>query len=235
MKDYYKDKEWLYEQYIVHRKTISKIAEETSKSASCIRKNLCINDIKIRNNRECQLGRKILWKDKISKTRKKLFSQGKIKPTFLGKKHSEESKKKISLSRIGRKFPKLSAIKKIQNSGSGNPNYGKRGKDASGYKGDKCISPLRSQIRCSRKYKEWRTSIFERDNYTCQHCNSRGGDKHAHHIKEFSTILNENNIKSFNDAMKLKELWDMSNGITLCENCHKKTFIYQGNQYDRRK
>lgn len=42
-------------------------------------------------------------KNKISKTRKKKFLEGKIKPniTMLGKKHTEESRKKMSKSRIG--------------------------------------------------------------------------------------------------------------------------------------
>lgn len=59
----------------------------------------------------------------------------------------------------------------------------------------------------SQDYKNWRKSIFERDNYICNMCNKRGGKLEAHHIKKFS---------------KYPELrLDKNNGITLCKDCHK--------------
>lgn len=62
--------------------------------------------------------------------------------------------------------------------------------------------------RQSDKYKEWRISVFARDNYTCQHCKTIGGILHCHHIEHFS---------------KNKDLrFEINNGLTLCFNCHKK-------------
>jgi|LGOV01.1.fsa_nt_gb hypothetical protein len=60
--------------------------------------------------------------------------------------------------------------------------------------------------RHTNKYKIWRTSVFERDNYTCKHCNKIGGKLNAHHIKDY---------KNFK---KLRYI--LSNGITLCIKCH---------------
>ena len=68
------------------------------------------------------------------------------------------------------------------------------------------------RIRLSKEYIEWREKVFKRDNYTCQDCGKRGGELHPHHIKEFS---------------KFPELrFEVSNGKTLCPNCHKKTDSY---------
>jgi 5-methylcytosine-specific restriction endonuclease McrA len=68
----------------------------------------------------------------------------------------------------------------------------------------------------------WVDSIFERDNFTCKNCNIRGGDMNAHHIKEFSKIIKDNNIKTIGEAENCEELWDLDNGVTLCLKCHRQ-------------
>jgi len=91
------------------------------------------------------------------------------------------------------------------------------------------ITPLLGKTRNSKKYKEWRTAVFKRDGYVCQECGDhnyigRGSSLRleAHHIKEFNIILKENNIMSLQDAYQCDELWDISNGMTLCLYCHNK-------------
>src|SRR5574344_118033 len=64
------------------------------------------------------------------------------------------------------------------------------------------------EIRNSQEYADWRTQVFERDNYTCQHCKKVGGKLNAHHIKEFSKYPDKR--------------FDVDNGLTLCVECHKK-------------
>ena len=67
-------------------------------------------------------------------------------------------------------------------------------------------------IRTSAAYKKWRTEIFKRDGYICQHCGKRGGYLHADHINPFANY---------------PELrFDINNGRTLCVTCHQQTENY---------
>ncbi len=87
---------------------------------------------------------------------------------------------------------------------------GKRGKDTNNWQGGKISD---RKLEMSRDtYKQWRTSIFRRDNYTCQICFERGGNLEADHIKEWCNY---------------PELrYELNNGRTLCVECHKKTDNY---------
>lgn len=85
------------------------------------------------------------------------------------------------------------------------------------------ISAVHLLVRKSINYCKWRKEVFQRDNYTCQHCNARGGRLEAHHIKLFSKILKENNIITYEDAMNCEELCNLDNGQTLCIECHNDT------------
>jgi 5-methylcytosine-specific restriction endonuclease McrA len=143
---------------------------------------------------------------KLSEETKKKMSLAKIgNYGFKGKKHTEEAKIKIGLSHKGEK--------------------------SVNWKGG--ITPLTKKIRQSDQYKKWRTAIFQRDNYTCQDCGFRNGNGeyrifHPHHIKSFSDILYDNNIKTLEEAINCNEFWDINNGQTLCINCHKHTENYPG-------
>ena len=64
------------------------------------------------------------------------------------------------------------------------------------------------------QYKEWRSKVFERDNWTCQTCGERGCYLEPHHIKGWA---------------KYPELrFELTNGVTLCQECHKLTDNYRG-------
>jgi 5-methylcytosine-specific restriction endonuclease McrA len=59
---------------------------------------------------------------------------------------------------------------------------------------------------------EWRRKVFERDDYTCRMCGSRGGRLNADHIKP---------VRLFPELVI-----DLENGRTLCVKCHKETPTY---------
>jgi len=79
----------------------------------------------------------------------------------------------------------------------------------------------RQQTRKFPKYHEWRTAVFKRDNFTCQKCgDNTGGNLNAHHIE------------SYTDNKELRT--ELSNGATLCEDCHKDFHRTYGNHSTRK-
>ena len=101
----------------------------------------------------------------------------------------------------------------------------KYGSDNHAWKGDLAITPLYILLRSSELYKNWRTSVFIRDNRKCVLCGENKNIQ-ADHIKPFAIIFYENNISSKEQAFNCKELFDTKNGRTLCKSCHKKTDTY---------
>ena len=100
----------------------------------------------------------------------------------------------------GKKYPEIG----IMRTGKKNPNW-KGGATSESKK-----------LQNSQKWKDWRKLVFERDNYTSRDCNRKGRKLHPHHIFERSRYPNF-----------VFEIW---NGRTLCEKCHKKTY-YKEEKY----
>ena len=86
----------------------------------------------------------------------------------------------------------------------------KKGKNNPRWKGG--ITPLNARLRRTPEYIQWRIDVFKRDNYTCVWCGQIGGKLHADHIKAFSKYPDLRTV--------------LSNGRTLCIECHKKTPSY---------
>lgn len=78
------------------------------------------------------------------------------------------------------------------------------------------ITEENHKIRTSLEYLNWRTAVFQRDDWTCQKCFKRWWITHAHHI---------NNFADYRDLRV-----DVNNGITLCWKCHKEFHHLYGNQ-----
>lgn len=85
--------------------------------------------------------------------------------------------------------------KLVNQCGIRNPNYNPNKTDEE-----------RQDDRSYIEYKKWRSSVYNRDSYTCQICGNNGGNLNAHHIESYN----------FNKELRTV----MSNGITLCKDCH---------------
>jgi hypothetical protein len=74
--------------------------------------------------------------------------------------------------------------------------------------------------RLTRKYRNWRKKILERDEYRCIQCDSTE-KLHVDHIRRFS---------------EFPELrYEMTNGRTLCAPCHRKTANWGSRKAERRR
>lgn len=81
---------------------------------------------------------------------------------------------------------------------------------------DGATTPELERLRKSARYQEWRTTVFERDNYTCVKCGD-GNYKGRGRTVE----LHADHIKAFAHYSELR--FDVDNGQTLCAPCHRGT------------
>ena len=110
---------------------------------------------------------------------------------------------KIKVSKTKTGVPNLKA--------RGKPHYYHRGERNPNWNGG--FSKDRSHYN-SLEYINWRRDVFIRDEFTCREC----GVKH--------TYITAHHIKSWRNYPELR--YEVDNGKTLCEDCHKKTDNYKG-------
>jgi len=145
-------------------------------------------------------------RNKTSKQRKAVSKRwaGEKREEWTEERKEEQSKRLCGVNRT----PEQKLEYSLSKTGDKNPQWGRRGKEAGNWRGGKMAEML--LLRRSFEYKEWREKVFERDNYTCQNCGDKQGrNLEAHHIKDF--------------VLYPELRFEVSNGLTLCKKCHKKT------------
>lgn len=91
------------------------------------------------------------------------------------------------------------------------------------------VTPLKKWLRHTAKYIAWHHAVLERDNYTCVDCDKRGGKLHVDHDpKTFAEIINQYGVMNFEEAFEIEELFNIDNGKTRCELCHRLTSSWGG-------
>lgn len=169
--------------------SLSEVADELGENKSTIGSRLKKRGV-TDSVSEALEGRDITWSDKIADA-----LRGRELSRDTRQKISEANKGKDSWSEGMRKEENPEIMK----------NIGKSGEDHWAWKGG--VSEKRNRIRQSSEYNNWRDSVFERDNYTCQKCgDDSGGNLNAHHIKPFSEYE--------------ETRFDVDNGVTMCRSCH---------------
>lgn len=87
-----------------------------------------------------------------------------------------------------------------------------KGDKASNWQGG--LTLMTRLLRSQALARNWAIKIKKRDDYTCQFCKKRGGFLHSDHIKPW--------------ALYPELRYDLSNGRTLCKDCHYKTETFGG-------
>lgn len=235
----YKNRDWLYEQYIVNNRTIKSIYLECNVSHHTIETYLKKFGIRKTNanpklptkdelielyiNRGIGVGSIIkLYPDVGVNTIHKLFNDygiDKLSSSELHKKWWSNPENREIMSDIRLKlwqdddYYQRTSTHLIDKEAIRDRSI----KFSATYQGidisewDGFITPERTRVRQSAEYEMWRSSVFERDNYKCQCCGARNG-------KGRKIVLHAHHIESFANNPDLR--FDTNNGITLCYDCH---------------
>jgi hypothetical protein len=131
--------------------------------------------------------------------------------TEIHRRHLSESKKGKIHSFLG-KTHTPATIEKLRNRNKGvtNPNW----------KGG--TSSLAESLRGCSAMTEWRKKVFTRDNYCDWFSGCKGNENlEAHHIVPFKILIKKYKIKTFEDAMNCPNFWDVNNGVSMFRSSHR--------------
>lgn len=181
------DRDWLYQKYIVEGLSTYDIGKIVKRDPKNVYQKLRDFDIPTRPRGEN-------LKDVDN------YMRGGDKPNpFLGKKHTEETRQRLS---------EKASVPKPWLRGEANWMFNRRGKDCPTFVSGS--TPERQREYARGEGKEFLRQILERDNYTCKRCgagNTGRRSLHVHHVKSWAG----------NEDLR----FDASNVVLLCRSCHE--------------
>lgn len=86
---------------------------------------------------------------------------------------------------------------------------------------------MATNIRRTKKYRQWRRIIYKRDRYTCQRCGTKTRRKHR--LGTFCWNLHAHHIQPIATHPEL--VFEISNGVTLCQGCHVEVHKERGREW----
>src|SRR5574343_468427 len=121
-----------------------------------------------------------------------------FKPSFLGRKHTPETRAKLSVrASVPKPWIRGDRNGMSGRTGAGNPNW----------KGG--VSPERQRLYASGDWKAIAKWVYARDGYACVRCEARKSGPRSLHV---------HHLKSWADYPELR--FDLDNLVTLCRDCH---------------
>lgn len=133
------------------------------------------------------------------------LAKRKISNTLKGRPKSKQIKDKLSESLMGHKISKETREKISKKLKGRKLSERCRINLSLALGGDGDIKRINS-LKLNKSYINWRKNVLKRDNYECQLCHVIGGKLIAHHILPYAKFK--------------KSRTKISNGITLCKECH---------------
>lgn len=81
---------------------------------------------------------------------------------------------------------------------------------------------MKHRLRSSAFGKRWRKAVRLRDGNRCQFCDTTEGSLHVHHKKPLEQLIKESGFSQYHDLLDYAPLWDISNGVVICQVCHEE-------------
>ena len=242
IKPFYRDKEWLYNEYIVKNRSAEDIADECGINVRNIREYLAKYGVKKTIDYHEILSKELFVQEYVDNmmTKNEIADKYKIglksidkliKEYGLHKRTSGESislynqykggleeKKKKSLE-VWQREGFREKMRKINKECANKLEHRIKlsatiqGINVEDWNG--FVTTEKRMIRKKTEYSDWRNAVFARDNYTCQCCGDRSGNGH-------SVVLHAHHKENFADNPDLR--FDVDNGITLCDKCHSPKY-----------
>lgn len=198
MKDsLYKNKEWLYEKYIIQKLTMKQIGIIANCDDKTVYYWLKKYEIPTRSRADSIKENSYI----------KLVAAGLAKHPWLGKHRSDEDKRKSSEKQKG---------KPRNHHGKNNPMFGKKGESHPNWKGG--VTPERGEVTNSLEWKSVQQLVYIRDEKTCQRCGHKSNGKCIKRGKRNVVDMCIHHIVPFYESEKLR--CDLNNLILLCLDCH---------------